>query len=163
MSSPSLAPDFTLDHIEGGSVSLHDYRGRPVILAFASREAAQEMRNQIDALRTRFDHEQLPVLSIADMRGVPRPARPVAKRLLKSSYNDSVKAATKQLEAQGKRVPPAPQLVIMLADWEGSVVASYGVAEDKEGTMVLVDGDGYARASGRGVHAAQQIMAALGG
>jgi hypothetical protein len=157
------APDFTLDHVEGHKVSLSDFRGRPVVLAFATREAAEEMRNQIDILRTRYDYAQLPVLSVADMRGVPRPARVVAKRLLKSSYNDSVKSASRQVQEAGKRVPAAPELVIMLPDWDGSVADSFAVpADDRDGTMILVDGDGYPRAQGHGTQAAEQMLAAIG-
>jgi hypothetical protein len=103
------------------------------------------------------------VLSIAEMRGVPRPARVVAKRSLKGSYNDSVKTASRRFQQAGQRVPPGKELVIMLPDWEGSVSESFGVPVDApEGTMLLVDADGSVRGQGRGSQAAQQIMAMLG-
>jgi hypothetical protein len=154
------APDFTLEHIEGDPVSLSNYRGRAVVVAFSGRETADEMAGGIKELRRSYDHEQLPILAVADMGGIPRPARVIAKKQLKSGYNDAVKEASSELQAAGKPVPPGPELIVMLPDWDGSVASSFGVTDaDKQSAMVLIDGDGNVRGQGRGPQAAQQILA----
>jgi hypothetical protein len=154
------APDFTLEHIEGHSVSLSDYRGKTVIVALSGRHSAEDMAAGIKALRAKYDPAQLPILAVADLGGIPRPARVIAKRQLKSGYNDAVKEATADLEAAGKPVPPAPELVVMLPDWEGSVASGFGVGEvEDEYVMLLIDGERNVRGQGRGTQAAQQILA----
>jgi hypothetical protein len=157
------APDFTLEHIAGNQVSLSDYRGRPVVVGLSGRNSADQMAAGIKAVRARYDSEQLPILAVADLGGIPRPARVIAKRQLKSAYNDAVEEASADLQAAGKPVPPAPDLVVMLPDWEGTVASSFGVGDvEDEYSMVLVDGDGNVRAQGRGTQAPEQILAKLG-
>jgi hypothetical protein len=156
------APQFTLEHIEGHPVSLGDYAGRPVVVAFSGRDTAEQMARGINTLRDKYDHEQLPILAVADLGGIPRPARVIAKKQLKNGYNEAVKTASAALQAAGKPVPPGPQLVVMLPDWDGSVASGFGVTDaDKECVMVLVDAEGNMRAQGRGEQAAEQISATL--
>jgi AhpC/TSA family len=154
------APQFTLEHIEGHSVSLSDFRGRPVVVAFSGRDNAEEMAAGITELRRHYDHDQLPILAVADMGGIPRPARVIAKRQLKKGYDDAVQTASSELQAAGKPVPPGPQLVIMLPDWSGEVASSFGITDvAQRSAMVLVDADGYVRGYGTGPESAQQILA----
>lgn len=156
------APEFNLEHIEGDPVALSDYRGRAVVVAFSGKDTAEEMASGIKALRKKFDHEQLPILAVADMGGIPRPARPIARKQLKKGYKDAVEEASAELQAAGKAVPPGPQLIVMLPDWDGSVASSFGVGDaDKQAAMVLVDAEGNVRGQGRGPEAAQEIMAQL--
>jgi hypothetical protein len=157
------APDFTLEHIEGHSVSLSDYRGRPVIVALSGRHSADQMAAGIKEVRAKYEPDQLPILAVAALGGIPRPARVIAKRQLKSGYNNAVKEATADLEAAGKPVPPAHELVVMLPDWDGDVATGFGVGDvENEYAMLLVDGEGNVRGQGRGAQAAQQIMSQLG-
>ena len=154
------APDFTLEHIEGHSVSLRDFRGRPTVIAFSGRDNAEEMAQGITELRRHYDHDQLPILAVADMGGIPRPARAIARHQLKKGYNDAVQTASAELQAAGKPVPPGPQLVIMLPDWSGEVASSFGVTDvAQQSAMVLVDAEGQVRGYGRGAQSAQQVLA----
>ncbi len=153
-------PQFTLEHIEGHSVSLSDYRGKLVVVAFSGRGTAEQMAEAINTIRTKYDHEQLPILAVADMGEIPRPARAIAKRKLKGAYEDAVDTASAKLQGAGKPVPPGSELVVMLPDWKGEVASSFGLADvDKEVVMVLVDAEGGVRGQGRGDQAAQQILA----
>ena len=157
------APQFTLEHIEGNPVSLSDYRGRSVVVAFSGRETAEEMASGIKVLRQSYDHDQLPILAVADMGGIPRPARPIARKQLKKGYNDAVAEASAELQAAGRPIPPGPQLIVMLPDWDGSVASSFGITDaDKRAAMVLIDADGNVRGYGAGPEAAQQILALFG-
>jgi cytochrome oxidase Cu insertion factor (SCO1/SenC/PrrC family) len=154
------APDFTLEHIEGHSVSLSDYRGRLVVVALSGRHSAEQMLVGVKALRRSYDHEQLPVLAVAAMGNIPRPARRIVKRKLKGHYDDAVKEASADLQAQGKPVPPGSQLVVMLPDWEGNVASGFGIDDvEHEAFMVLIDADGNVVGYGRGAQAAEQILA----
>ena len=154
------APQFTLEHIEGHSVSLSDFRGRPVVVAFSGRDNAEEMASGITELRRHYDHDQLPILAVADMGGIPRPARVIAKHQLKKGYDDAVQTASAELQAAGKPVPPGPQLVIMLPDWSGDVAGSFGIGDvSQQSAMVLVDAEGNVRGYGTGAQSAQQILA----
>jgi hypothetical protein len=156
------APQFTLEHIEGHPVSLSDFRGRTVVVALSGRHSAQEMAQGIGELRRHYDHEQLPILAVAEMGGIPRPAQAIAKRKLKSGYKDAVKTASEGLQAAGKPVPPGSELVIMLPDWSGELASGFGIADvDREAAMVLVDPEGNVLGHGRGAAAAQQIRTLL--
>ena len=157
------APQFTLEHIEGHPVSLSDYRGRTVVVVLSGRNSAEQMIAGMNTLRTHYDAEQLPIIAVGDMAGLPRAARALVKRQLKRRYKDAAEAAAAQLQAAGKPVPPAPELVIMLPDWEGTVANSFGLAEvERDAAMVLIDPEGNVRGYGRGDQAAQQIMALFG-
>jgi hypothetical protein len=157
------APQFTPEHIEGHQVSLSDFRGRTVVVALSGRESADQMIAGMNALRAYYDPEQLPIIAVGSMAGLPRAARVVVKRQLKRRYKEGVEAATAQMQAAGKAVPPERELVIMLPDWEGTVKSGFGLTEaDKDVVMVLVDSEGNIRGYGRGDQAAQQIMALFG-
>ena len=153
------APDFTLEHVEGHPVSLRDYRGRSVVVAFSGRNSAEQMIDGIKGLRRTYDHDQLPVLAVAQLGDIPRPARMLAKRQLKSGYKEAVDTAVADLQAAGKPIPPSEQLVVMLPDWEGTVAASFGVeGVENDYAMVLVDAEGNIRGYGRGAQAPEQIL-----
>lgn len=157
------APQFTLDHVEGHPVSLGDYRGRTVVVAMSDRHTAEQMVAGIDALRAQYDPEQLPIIAVADMKGIPRPARVMARKQMKKGFQEAVEKESTRLQAAGKAVPPASQLVVMLPDWDGQVADSFGVTDtDQASAFVLIDADGNVRGWGRGDEAAQQIMGLFG-
>ena len=65
------APQFTLEHIEGHPVSLSDYRGRTVVVVLSGRNSAEQMIAGMNTLRTHYDAEQLPIIAVGDMAGLP--------------------------------------------------------------------------------------------
>jgi len=152
-------PQFTLEHIEGHAVSLSDFRGQTVVVAVSDKNTADEMVHGIDALRSHYDPDQLQILAVADMGGIPRPARMIAKKQMKKGFAEAVEKESGRLQAAGKPVPPASQLVVMLPDWDGVVANSFGISDtDQASAFILIDADGNVRGYGRGTEAAKQIM-----
>jgi cytochrome oxidase Cu insertion factor (SCO1/SenC/PrrC family) len=162
---PSEAPEFTLDHILGHSVSLSDYRGKPVVVMFGGRDSAEQVKQAAQTIRRRYGSDELPFLGVSDLQAVPRPARIIAKKQLKKAYEEAVKDETAALAAAGQPAPDDPaKTVVMLTDWTGEVVASFGVTGvDQQAVGVLVDGDGRVLGSGSGAQAGDEILALLPG
>jgi len=153
------APEFTLEHVEGHPVSLSDFRGRTVVVAFSSKDNTDQIAQGIETLRTQFDPESLPVIAIADLRGVPRPARMIAKKKLKGAYDEAVQKAIAQHESAGLAPRPGHELVVMLPDWGGDVAPGFGIPDvDQEAAMVLVDKEGRVRGVARGAGCGQEVI-----
>lgn len=160
---PSTAPDFTLDHILGHTVSLGDYRGQRVVVTFGGRDSADQIEKGIDTIRDTYDPGELTIIGVSDLRAAPRPARIIVKNQIKKAYEGAVKAMNAQLQAAGKpeRQDPSKD-VIMLLDWSGGVTDSFGVSDaDKEAAAVAVDPEGKIIGSGTGDQLAEQILAVL--
>lgn len=158
------APDFTLTHLEGRSVSLGDYRGRKVVAVFASRDSGDQASRISQTLRGRFGHDELALVSILDMHSLPKLMQPVAKAMLKKAYNDAVAQLKTDFQAKGEPPPADPsQFVVMLPDWDGKVTASFGITDVKsQAVAVLIDENGRRIGSGAGADGADQILALLG-
>jgi hypothetical protein len=160
---PAQAPDFTLDHVLGHQVSLSDFRGRTVVVIFGGRESAEQVKLAVEAIRERYSPDELPVIGISDVQKAPRPARPIVKRELKKAHEQAVSGLSARLQAQGKQLPnDASQGVIMVMDWTGDVVRSYGVSDvGTEAVAVLVAPDGRVAGTGTGAQAGEQVLAQL--
>ena len=160
---PTQAPDFTLDHILGHSVSLGEFRGRTVIVMFGGRDSSEQIKKAAQTIRDDHHPDDLPILSVSDLEAVPRPARIIAKSQLKKAFEEAVRDQSAQLEAAGKQPPEDPaKSIVMLMDWSGEVVSSYGMSGvDKEAAGVVVDGDGQIRGSGSGEQLGDELKAAL--
>lgn len=163
MSTPQQAPDFTLDHILGHPVSLGDFRGRTVVVAFGGRESAPQLKQGITTIRASHDPDELPVIGVSDLQSAPRAARIVVKSQLKKAFQEAVKDETEVLRAAGRppREDPSKD-VIMLMDWSGDVVAGFGLSGvEREAVGVVVDGDGAILGSGSGAQLGEQVLAIL--
>ncbi len=124
--SAQQAPNFTLTHLTGRPVSLSDYRQRPVAIIFGGRESAEQARQIGQTLRTRYTADQLPILAILHLPGVPRLVQGMVKKQLEKDYQRAVVDETAILRAAGQPVPADPsEFVIMLTDWEGKTAASF--------------------------------------
>lgn len=162
--SAQQAPNFSLEHVAGRPVSLSDYRGRTVMLLFASRDSSEQAKTVTRTLRGRYGPEQLPILSILDLHALPRLMQGMAKGQIQKAYQEAVAEATAGMQAMGRPMPPDPsQVIVMLPDWDGSVTRSYGLSGvDQQAVAVLVDGNGYIRGYGAGQQGGQQILALFG-
>jgi AhpC/TSA family len=160
---PAQAPDFTLDHVLGHSVSLSDFRGRTVVVVFGGRESAPQLKQGIHAIRLSHGPDELPVIGVSDLQGAPRAARIVVKSQLKKAYAEAVEDETATLAAAGKPPLSDPAKdVIMLMDWSGEVVSGFGLSGvDKEAVGVVVDGEGKTLGSGSGAQLGEQVLAVL--
>ena len=158
---PETAPDFTLDHVQGHSVSLGDFSGRTVVVVFGGRDSAEQVKQAVQTIRQSHDPEQLPVLSISDLEAVPRPARIIPKQQLKKAFEEAVEDLSGTLQASGKQISDDPSTdVIMLMDWQGEAVHGFGLTGvDQEAVAVVVDGDGRILGSGTGAQAGDQALA----
>ncbi len=166
MSAPQLpaqAPDFTLDHILGHKVSLSDYRGRTVVVAFGGRESAPQLKQGIGEIRSSQGPQELPVIGVSDLQDAPRAARIIVKSQLKKAYEEAVKDETATLQAAGKPPLSDPSKeVIMLMDWSGDVVSGFGLSDvGQEAVGVVVDGEGKVLGSGSGAQLGEQVLAVL--
>jgi len=156
---PAQAPDFTLDHVLGHSVSLGDFRGRTVVVAFGGRESAPQLKQGIQAIRSSKGPDELPVIGVSDLQAAPRAARIVVKSQLKKAYQEAVQDETATLAAAGKPPLSDPSReVIMLMDWSGAFGLS-GV--DQEAVGVVVDGEGKILGAGSGAQLGEQVLAIL--
>ena len=155
------APDFTLDHILGHPVSLSDYRGRPVVVTFGGRDSSEQVRQIARTIRGRFGDEELPMLSVLDLRGVPKLLHGLVRNRLQHGYEQAVQEATAGMRALGRPVPPdISSAIVMLPDWDGAVTQRFGLSGvDRQAVAVLIDGDGGIRGYGRGAQGGEQILA----
>lgn len=160
---PAQAPDFTLDHVLGHTVSLGEFRGRTVVVVFGGRESAPQLKTGIGAIRMSHGPQELPVIGVSDLQSAPRAARIVVKSQLKKAYNEAVEDETATLAAAGKPPMADPtREVIMLMDWSGDVVNGFGLSGvDQEAVGVVVDGDGKILGAGSGTQLGEQVLAIL--
>lgn len=159
------APNFTLEHITGGySISLSDFRGRTVVLLVAGRHSGDQAEQIATTLGRHYSPQQLPVISVLDMKGVPRMVQALAKRDINKVYQQAVESATKGMQAQGQ-APPADmsRVIIMLPDWQGQITTAYGLNNvDQQAVAVVIDGDGLIRGYGAGAQGGEQVLALFG-
>ncbi len=158
------APAFALDVIGGTrKMSLADFTGRPLVLLFNSPKTAEQANAINFRLRSRQpDHRALPIITVVDLRSVPRPFRGIARGSMEKSYNEAVAAARRDFAAQGTQ-PPADmtEVVCIAPDWDGKVTAAYGVGDlNQDAVAVLVGSDGAIIGQGRGAEAAEKLLGA---
>jgi hypothetical protein len=160
---PAEAPDFTLDHILGHSVSLGDFRGQTVVAMFVGKESAAQTDGWTEKIRGQYDPLEMPILGVSDLRAVPRPARIVARKLMKKAFDEVVEQESAAFRQHGKEPPDDPgKFVQMLLDWKGEVTGSFGIDSVEETAVgVVIDGDGRILASGTGPNAGDTLFAAL--
>lgn len=158
--STQTAPGFTLEHVNGYPVSLSDYQGRTIVVLFGGRGSSEQARQIARTLGSRYNPEQLPIVSVLDMSGVPRLMRGIVKGQVQKAHQDAVSEMVRDCQALGLPVPADPQRAIcMLPDWDGKVVASFGLSGvDQQAVAVLVDGQGFIRGYGTGAQGGTQIL-----
>ena len=158
---PATAPDFTLDHVLGHSVSLHDYQGRKVVITFGGRESAGQIIKGISTIRDSFLPDDLPVIGISDLRAAPRPARILVKSQLKKAYQEALQHNDERYKRAGLEPPQdGSKDIVMLMDWKGEVVDEFGLTDvEHEAVAVVVDGNGNVIGSGSGDQIGEQVVA----
>ncbi len=165
MSAPQAAPVFKLDHINGYPVSLSDFRGRVVVVVFGGKNSSEQTRQIARTLGSRYSLDQLPIISILDMSGVPRLMQGIIKGQIQKVHQEAVQEMLRDNQAAGLPLPADPaRAICMLPDWDGKTIASFGVSGvDRQAVAVLIDGEGYIRGYGAGAQGGEQILAAFGG
>lgn len=146
------APDFTLDHMLGHSVTLSQFRGKPAVVMFTRRDTSSQLRAAITTILRGYGSDRVAVLGIIDLRGAPRPARMIIRGKLKKGYEESVA----DVKAQGLSGE-----IHMLVDWTGKVIDSFGVSTENQAVGAALDAQGRILGWGSGEQMGQQILAIL--
>lgn len=146
------APDFTLDHVLGHSVSLSEFRGQTLVVIFGGRDTTDQVKQGIMKIRQSYGADQVAVLTVLDLRAVPRPARMVIKGKLRKGYED-MQAEVAALGIGGG--------VNMLVDWSGKLVDQFGLVVDQQAVGVVLDGDARILGYGAGDQLGPQILGIL--
>lgn len=154
---PGQAPNFTLDHVLGHSVSLSDYRGKRVVVVFGGTGSASQLKEGIMTIRRSLGPEQVTIVTVSDLSAAPRPARRIVRGKLKKVYDDAVREAATL--TPGSSDPS--QDIIMLTDWSGAVAEEYGLNADEEAVAVAIDQQGQIIGYGSGLQLGQQILGVL--
>jgi hypothetical protein len=156
------APQFTLEHINGQTMSLTEFLDKPVVLVFAGKSASEQAK-QISKTVASNLRGGVNLISIMRLAGVPKMARPLARRDLKKVYEEASNEAAADRVARGAPVGDLARTVVMLGDWDGSVSQAYGVTGgDDEAVAIIVDQNGMVQAEMRGADAGQRIVAHFG-
>jgi peroxiredoxin len=160
---PEQAPDFTLEHILGHEVSLHDYRGRTAVVVFGGRESAEQVKQGVGAIRRAHGADEVPVIGVSDLRAAPRPARIIVKSQLKKAFEEAVAEERRAAEAAGRAEVDPKTDVVMVMDWSGEVTDSFGLSDvEHEAVGVAVGPDGRIIGSGLGSSLGDDVLAAIG-
>lgn len=150
--SPVQAPDFTLDHALGHSVTLSQFRGKKAVVIFASRDSSAQLKEAIKTIFRSFSPDQVAVINVLDMHGAPRPARKIIKGKLKKGYEEQL-AENQAAGMSGD--------IHMLVDWTGDVIASFGVQVDQQAVGAVLDAEGRIIGWAGGDQMGQQAVAIL--
>ena len=136
----------------------------PMVLMFGGKDSADQLRNNVLAIRRGLGANQVQIVSVSDLRAAPRPARIIVKKQLKKAYEEAVSEQRAALEAAGRPLPEDPsRVIVMLMDWSGSVVDSFGLTGvDREAVGLVLDADQNIIGSGSGDHIADDVLPVLG-
>src|SRR5580693_2748989 len=94
ISPPSTAPDFELEHVVGHKVSFGQYKGQRIVITFGGKESSGQIEQGIGVIRKQYDPDQLTVIGVSDLSGVPKMVRAIARSQMKKAYEGAVKAQT---------------------------------------------------------------------
>ena len=160
---PQLAPDFTLEHVAGGRVSLRDYRGRPLVLLFGGRGGALQAERIARIVGAEYPPDRLPIVVVLHLPGVPRPLRRLIRGLARQRHEADLRELAPHYAAQGQTPPGGPASgLAMLLDWEGRVAPAYGLpAVDHQAAAVAIDAAGQILGVGLGADGGRQLLALM--
>lgn len=139
------APDVSMDAVESSRmINPSQPDARRLVLVFQSQQTARALAGIQDAVRERFpDADDVRIVSVVDLRSVPRMFRSMAKSALKQAY-----------ESAARHLPegwtPA-EYVVILPDWKGEFFQAFGVKDaNEEAAVVVIDEQGVALGSLQG-------------
>lgn len=114
------APSVTLEAIGHKRKITLDAIGVPAALVFVGREKEDAAVPVVDAIRAKYPlASQIVVATVADARGLPRIVRKIARMMMKSSYDEAV--------AKLEHGKSPEEYVLLLPDWDGSVMAPLNI------------------------------------
>ncbi len=131
------APDVRLEAVESGRViNPSQPDARFLVLVFQSQQTARAMAGIQDAVREKFpDAGEVRIVSVVDLRGVPRMFRGMAKSAMKKAY-----------EHGSEHLPAGwdpTEYIVILPDWKGEFFKAFGVENaEAHAAAVVVNRDG---------------------
>ncbi|RUA15928.1 MAG: hypothetical protein DSY55_05180 [Clostridia bacterium] len=150
------APEITLEAVESGRViTPHSPDARYLALVFQSQKTARALADVQDTVRAKHPAaDDVRIVSVVDLREVPRMFRGMAKSALKRAY-----------ESAGAHLPEgwAPQdYVVILPDWKGEFFDAFGLKDaNEEAAAVVIDAQGRVLGSHQGAGLGQFVLEAL--
>ena len=104
-------------------------------------------------ISSRYSDDELPLISMLDLRGVPNPLHGLVRNRLQHGYEEAVEEATAGMRALGRPVPrDLSAAIVLLPGWDGAVIQRFGLSGvDQQAVAVLIDADGAIRGHGVGV------------
>jgi len=150
------APDIRMEAVESGRVIIPARPdARYLALLFQSQKTARALADVQDTVRERFPKaDDVRIVSVVDLRSVPRMFSGMAKSALKRAYDSA-----------GEHLPPGWQpadYVVILPDWKGDFFKAFGVTDaDNEAVAVVINTDGMIIASRQGAALGQFVLDAV--
>jgi hypothetical protein len=128
---PQRAPDATLKCFGHGRELNFGSLGVPAVLVCVARESSEQAGPCTGAIRERYgEASQVMIVSVADVRSIPKLLRKVVEQLMKSSYNDAVK------NLKPGRTPE--EYVLIAPDFDGEVLNPLGIESVAQRIAVVV-------------------------
>jgi hypothetical protein len=125
------APNATLKCFGHGRELTFNALGTPAVLVAVARETSEQAGPCTGAIREVYpEASKVMIVSVADVRGIPKLLRKVVEQLMKSSYNDAVK------NLQPGRTPE--DYVLIAPDFDGEVLNPLGIEKTNERIAVIV-------------------------
>jgi hypothetical protein len=127
--------DFQLEDVDGRQRRLAEFRGRPVVLAVAGQKSGEAAGAFGAALAPRLGDIKAQVVTVADVTGVPRLARGLARSAIRAGAQRVQQQAARELS----NLPPdAWQRFTLLLDWDGTALDTLGLRGQTDRFHVLV-------------------------
>jgi hypothetical protein len=136
-SAQPLAPDIQLKAVVSDRVvNPRQPDARRLVLVFQSQQTARALAAIQDAVRASFpEASDVRIVSVVDLRGVPRMFRGMARSALQKAYEHAAAALPDGWD-------PA-EYVVILPDWQGAFFKAFGVSNaDSHAAVVVMDGAG---------------------
>ena len=152
--------NFTLEHVDGGPISLSEFLGRPMVLVIADKGTGPQAAEISKTVGSQLK-ETVTVVSVMHLTDAPKLARPLVKRDLKKVYDQALSEASADRQARGLPLGDPTRAVVMLADWDGVVAKTLGVDPSTQAVAILVGPDGSIQGQVSGAGAGQQIVSHL--
>jgi hypothetical protein len=131
------APNISMEAVESGRViNPSQPDARYLVLVFHDQKTARELAGIQDAIRARFPSaEDVRIVSVVDLRSVPRMFRGMAKSALKQAYESAAEHLPEGWEPG--------EYVVLLPDWKGAFFEAFGVGSvNEEAAVAVIDQQG---------------------
>ncbi len=133
----TTAPDFKLRAVPTKrKVEIPSETGVPMLLVFMGAQTATQLEDVVKNVRLQQPNpEQLLVVNVVDLRGVPKLLKKTAETVIRASYDQ----AAAQLP---EKFDPVEHLIVV-PDWKGKVFKAFGVKDaNKNLAVVALDSTG---------------------